>query len=135
MALENGKTATVSGNKKACIKNVEILDAAGKKIQNLEVGKKIKLKVTVLANENLPSLVLGYQIKNRFSQVVYGTNTYHLKQALKNETDIVSTRRVVDRLDRKRVSDTDNGVKIKKQIEVLKLLLEEYREGTLVERF
>ena len=84
ITLENGKTATVSGNKKACIKNVEILDAAGKKIQNLEVGKKIKLKVTVQANENLPSLVLGYQIKNRFSQVVYGTNTYHLKQALKN---------------------------------------------------
>ena len=84
IALQNGKTATVSGNKKACIKNVEILDAAGKKIQNLEVGKKIKLKVTVQANENLPSLVLGYQIKNRFSQVVYGTNTYHLKQALKN---------------------------------------------------
>ena len=84
VALENGKTATISGNKKACIKNVEILDAAGKKIQNLEVGKKIKLKVTVQANENLPSLVLGYQIKNRFSQVVYGTNTYHLKQALKN---------------------------------------------------
>jgi len=84
IALENGKTVTISGNKKACIKNVEILDAAGKKIQNLEVGKKIKLKVTVQANENLPSLVLGYQIKNRFSQVVYGTNTYHLKQALKN---------------------------------------------------
>lgn len=84
VALENGKIATVSGNKKACIKNVEILDAAGKKIQNLEVGKKIKLKVTVQANENLLSLVLGYQIKNRFSQVVYGTNTYHLKQALKN---------------------------------------------------
>lgn len=84
ITLENGKTATISGNKKACIKNVEILDAAGKKIQNLEVSKKIKLKVTVQANENLPSLVLGYQIKNRFSQVVYGTNTYHLKQALKN---------------------------------------------------
>ena len=84
VALENGKIATISGNKKACIKNVEILDAAGKKIQNLEVGKKIKLKVTVQANENLLSLVLGYQIKNRFSQVVYGTNTYHLKQALKN---------------------------------------------------
>ena len=84
VALENGKIATISGNKKACIKNVEILDAAGKKIQNLEVGKKIKLKVTAQANENLLSLVLGYQIKNRFSQVVYGTNTYHLKQALKN---------------------------------------------------
>jgi len=84
ITLQNGKIATISGNKKACIKNVEILDATGKKIQNLEVGKKIKLKVTVQANENLPSLVLGYQIKNRFSQVVYGTNTYHLKQALKN---------------------------------------------------
>ena len=57
------------------------------------------------------------------------------KKHLKNETDIVSTRRVVDKLTRKKVADTDNGVKIKKQIDLLKLLLDEYRKGTIVERY
>ena len=57
------------------------------------------------------------------------------KKALKDETDIVSTRRVVDKLTRKKVADTDNGVKIKKQIDLLKLLLDEYRKGTIVERY
>ena len=57
------------------------------------------------------------------------------KKALKDETDIVSTRRVVDKLTRKKVADTDNGTKIKKQIDLLKLLLDEYRKGTIVERY
>ena len=57
------------------------------------------------------------------------------KKALKDETDIVSTRRVVDKLTRKKVADTDNGAKIKKQIDLLKLLLDEYRKGTIVERY
>ena len=57
------------------------------------------------------------------------------KKALKDETDIVSTRRVVDKLTRKKVADTDNGLKIKKQIDLLKLLLDEYRKGTIVERY
>lgn len=57
------------------------------------------------------------------------------KKALKDETDIVSTRRVVDKLTRKKVADTDNGEKIKKQIDLLKLLLDEYRKGTIVERY
>ena len=57
------------------------------------------------------------------------------KKALKDETDIVSTRRVVDKLKRKKVADTDNGAKIKKQIDLLKLLLDEYRKGTIVERY
>ena len=57
------------------------------------------------------------------------------RKALKDETDIVSTRRVVDKLTRKKVADTDNGVKIKKQIDLLKLLLDEYRKGTIVERY
>ena len=57
------------------------------------------------------------------------------KKALKDETDIVSTRRVVDKLTRKKVADTDNGGKIKKQIDLLKLLLDEYRKGTIVERY
>jgi len=44
------------------------------------------------------------------------------KKALKDETDIVSTRRVVDKLTRKKVADTDNGAKIKKQLTIEKIL-------------
>ena len=57
------------------------------------------------------------------------------EESIKNETDIISTKRVVDKLCRKKVADTDNGAKIKKQIDLLKLLLDEYRKGTIVERY
>ncbi|AXI26627.1 MULTISPECIES: fructose-1,6-bisphosphatase [Gemella] len=57
------------------------------------------------------------------------------KKALKDETDIVSTRRVVDKkVERKTIADTDTGQEIKIQIEQLKVLLDAYKDGTLVER-
>ena len=57
------------------------------------------------------------------------------EEAIKNETDIISTKRVVDKLCRKKVADTDSGARIQKQIELLKILLEEYRQGAICERY
>ena len=57
------------------------------------------------------------------------------EESIKNETDIISTKRVVDKLCRKKVADTDSGARIKKQIELLKILLEEYRQGMICERY
>lgn len=57
------------------------------------------------------------------------------QDAILNESDIVSTRRVVDReLERKKVAETDIGLKLEEQVEVLKELLECYRDGTIAER-
>ncbi len=57
------------------------------------------------------------------------------EDAIENESDIASTRRVVDReLKRKKVEETDVGRKLKEQIEVLKELLRGYRDGTIAER-
>ena len=57
------------------------------------------------------------------------------QDAILNESDIVSTRRVVDReLRRKKVAETDVGRKLKDQIFVLKELLACYRDGTIAER-
>lgn len=57
------------------------------------------------------------------------------EDAILNESDIASTRRVVDReLERKKVAETDVGRKLKEQITVLKELLEGYRNGTISER-
>lgn len=57
------------------------------------------------------------------------------EDAILNESDIASTRRVVDReLERKKVEETDVGRKLTEQIKVLKELLNAYREGTISER-
>lgn len=57
------------------------------------------------------------------------------EDAIKNESDIVSTRRVVDReLERRKIEETDVGRKLIEQINVLKELLEAYRSGIISER-
>jgi len=57
------------------------------------------------------------------------------ENAIKLETDIVSTKRVVDKnLKRKMIRDTDTGKEIIKQIEILKLLLSKYRSGEINEK-
>lgn len=77
-----GKTKTVSGTGEASVLSVTLLNASGDPIEFAEVGQKVQLKITVRVNETLPELVLGYMIKDRLGQPIYGTNTYHLKQII-----------------------------------------------------
>jgi lipopolysaccharide transport system ATP-binding protein len=44
----------------------------------VNVGEIITLKITARACKRLPELVLGYIIKDRLGQPIYGTNTYFL---------------------------------------------------------
>ncbi|EUJ30654.1 fructose-1,6-bisphosphatase [Listeria floridensis FSL S10-1187] len=56
------------------------------------------------------------------------------EEAIKNETDILSTRQVIEtEIERKLVRDTDNGKELIRQAEELKELLEAYRKGYLNE--
>ena len=56
------------------------------------------------------------------------------EEAIEKETDILSTTMVVEKkVERKTVGDTDIGVKLKKQIKDLKLLLTAYRRGFINE--
>lgn len=56
------------------------------------------------------------------------------EDAIKNETDILSTRQVIEmEINRKRVRDTDIGKKLNEQAEDLKKLLYAYRNGLLHE--
>lgn len=56
------------------------------------------------------------------------------EDAIKNETDILSTRQVIEmEINRKRVRDTDIGKKLNEQATDLKMLLEAYRNGSLHE--
>lgn len=57
------------------------------------------------------------------------------EQAIRNELDIVSTRRVVDKeVERQKVKETDIGTKLKARVYDLKELLEAYRNGDIPEK-
>lgn len=53
------------------------------------------------------------------------------EDAIKNETDIHSTKQIVEKIERKRISDTDIGKRIKDQIKDLNKLLEAYKTGKI----
>ncbi|KVD16519.1 sugar ABC transporter ATP-binding protein [Burkholderia ubonensis] len=80
--LESGAVQTVSGTGEAVIDAVDLLDESGQPIEVAGVGQPVALRVKVRCVEAIPELVVGYMIKDRLGQTVFGTNTYHLKQVL-----------------------------------------------------
>lgn len=78
-AREDGKVQTVSGTGEAGVTGVSLLNADGEPNEVFDVGAAVTLQVTVRANAAIPRLVLGYMIKDRLGQPMYGTNT-DLKQ-------------------------------------------------------
>ena len=80
--LDDGTVQTVSGTGEAVVADISLLDHSGNRVECINVGQKVTLHVEVFVKDNLPHLVLGYGIKDRLGQVVYGTNTDLKKQVL-----------------------------------------------------
>ena len=80
----DGKVQTVSGTREVTLTEVALLDASGQGIEWVSVGQEVSLHVEALCNVQVEELVVGYMIKDRFGQPVFGTNTYHHKCELKN---------------------------------------------------
>lgn len=76
----SGKHQTVSGNGVAVVEAIQLLNLGGQALESVNVGEVVELVITVRANADLPKLVLGYMIKDRLGQPVFGTNTWHTKQ-------------------------------------------------------
>ncbi|WP_199100153.1 ABC transporter ATP-binding protein [Dyella sp. ASV21] len=80
--LESGKVQTTSGTGEAVVEKVGIYNAAGEPVEFINVGEPAELRIQVKAHTDIPRLVLGYLIKDRLGQDVFGTNTHHTGQAL-----------------------------------------------------
>ncbi|KQV32976.1 ABC transporter ATP-binding protein [Massilia sp. Root335] len=78
-ATDTGKVQTVSGTGEATVADIALLDEAGERVEVVDVGAPVTLQVTVKTNAAIPRMVLGYMIKDRLGQPMYGTNT-HLKE-------------------------------------------------------
>ena len=78
-ARDDGKLQVVSGTGEATVADIALLDADGKRVEVIDVGQDVTLQVTVEARVGIPRMVLGYMIKDRLGQAMFGTNT-HLKE-------------------------------------------------------
>jgi lipopolysaccharide transport system ATP-binding protein len=74
-----GKVQTVSGTGEATVADIALLDENGARVEVVDVGSPVTLEVRVRAHAPIPRMVLGYMIKDRLGQPMYGTNT-HLKE-------------------------------------------------------
>jgi lipopolysaccharide transport system ATP-binding protein len=79
---DDGKIQTTSGTGEATIERVELRNANGQPVEFLEVGEPASLVVQVVVNSPIESLVLGYGIRDRLGQIIFGTNTWHTKQVI-----------------------------------------------------
>jgi len=81
---EDGKVQTISGTGEAMVKDVSLFNQAGNPIEVADVGQPITLRILVETKYLIERLVLGFGIKDRLGQVVYGTNTDLKNQPLEN---------------------------------------------------
>lgn len=82
--LEDGRVQTVSGSGEVSLLEISLLNEEHEPIELVAVGQSVTLRVMVRCNESVDELVLGYLIKDRLGQPIFGTNTHHHKQKLQN---------------------------------------------------
>jgi len=82
--LPDGNVQTVSGTGEARISEAALHDDTGKTVDVLQVGQSVELRVEVEVQQSIDRLVLGFMIKDRFGQAMYGINTHRSDQAVSN---------------------------------------------------
>lgn len=83
VTTEEGRLQVVSGTGEASVTGIQLLDhsnAAPLKV--IPIGVPVRLALDVTVYEDIFCLILGFSIRNRLGQVVYGTNTFHTQQQL-----------------------------------------------------
>ncbi len=92
--LENGRMKTISGTGEAVVADVRLIDRQGEIADTVEVGDALELQVRVAIKACVPRLVLGFMIKDRLGQPIYGINTHRLDKPL---TDLMPGEEIIYR--------------------------------------
>jgi lipopolysaccharide transport system ATP-binding protein len=80
---DDGKVQTISGTGEVILQEEALLlNENDEQLETVNVGQWVKLKVVANVTADIPELVLGYMIKDRLGQPIFGTNTHHLKRNL-----------------------------------------------------
>jgi len=83
---ENGPAQIVSGTGEASVVELELRDDNDEPVEIVEVGAHVCLYARVVVQQPVERLVLGYLMRDRLGQSIYGTNTHHQEGALHDLT-------------------------------------------------
>lgn len=78
VVTEAGRTQTSSGTGEASVTRITLEDEAGRALETVNVGTAVTLCIRVKVHQPVARLVLGYMIKDRLGQQMFGTNTHHM---------------------------------------------------------
>jgi lipopolysaccharide transport system ATP-binding protein len=84
VATGAGRVATTSGTGEASVTGITLENAQGEPLEVVNVGADVTLRVQVRINKPVARLVLGYMIKDRLGQQIFGTNTHHMGTPLQD---------------------------------------------------
>lgn len=79
-----GKVQTISGGGEMSVSEIRLLTTDGKLVEAVETGTAVKLKIRLDVNRPVPEAVLGFVIKDRLGQFMYGINSYRLNKTMEN---------------------------------------------------
>jgi lipopolysaccharide transport system ATP-binding protein len=80
--MDDGRARISSGTGEASVIDIAMVNDQGERIEYIDVGQKVTLTIQVTVHKFIERLVLGYGIKDRIGQVIYGTNTHHKQQIM-----------------------------------------------------
>jgi lipopolysaccharide transport system ATP-binding protein len=79
-----GKLQTVSGSGAVFLEAVELLNVQHQPIEVVNIGHPLILRIQYKSIQSISDLSVGFLIKDRLGQSVFGTNTHHLKFLVKD---------------------------------------------------
>jgi len=82
--LEDGSAATTSGTGKVVVDDIWLENAKGVRAEMVGVGENVELVIRAVVRHDIPSLVIGYMIRDRLGQAMFGTNTFYAQQTIAN---------------------------------------------------
>lgn len=92
---KNGWLLTKSGTGEARIDSLKLINPeSGEPLAVVQVGQPVELVLEASIYANLPQLVLGYMIRDKQGHVIWGTNTWHMKQV---QSDLKAGEKIIFR--------------------------------------
>jgi len=74
------------GDGRASITGITLLDNTGKPLQSVQGGERVTLEIRATTHADITSPILGFFLRNRHGQTVFGENTYSISTTNPNPT-------------------------------------------------
>lgn len=82
VTLAGGKVQTISGTREVVLNSVELLNAQLEPFDVIGIGETLNIRVRYTVQQVISNLTVGFMVKDRLGQAVFGTNTHHLKHSI-----------------------------------------------------